>query len=63
MINEIYPLFLSMNRLPLRKNRQPWGGAARPISAVAMSLAFFLLVSALFPAFRKKREKIETEAG
>jgi|GEM_PF-2784711 hypothetical protein len=44
-------------------NRHAWDGAARPISAVAMSLAVFLLVSALIPAFKKKREKIETEAG
>ncbi|MGA2954520.1 MAG: tripartite tricarboxylate transporter permease [Thermodesulfobacteriota bacterium] len=33
----------------------------RPISAVAMALATFLLVSALIPAFKKKREKIEVE--
>ncbi len=35
----------------------------RPISAVAMVLAVFLLVSALIPTFKKKREKIEVEAG
>jgi putative tricarboxylic transport membrane protein len=35
----------------------------RPISAVAMAMAIFLLASALIPAFRKKREKIEGEAG
>ncbi len=35
----------------------------RPISAVAMALAIFLMASALIPAFRKKREKIETEVG
>jgi putative tricarboxylic transport membrane protein len=33
----------------------------RPISAVAMALAIFLLVSALIPAFKKKREKIEVD--
>jgi putative tricarboxylic transport membrane protein len=35
----------------------------RPISAVAMALATFLLVSALIPAFRKERAKIEVKAG
>ena len=33
----------------------------RPISAVAMALGIFLLVSALIPALKKKREKIEVE--
>ncbi len=33
----------------------------RPISAAAMALAAFLLVSALIPAFNKKKGKIETE--
>jgi putative tricarboxylic transport membrane protein len=36
---------------------------SRPISAGAMALATFLLFSALIPAFRKKREKMEAEAG
>jgi putative tricarboxylic transport membrane protein len=40
-----------------------WVFFTRPISAVAMALAAFLLISALIPAFRKKREKIEAEAG
>jgi putative tricarboxylic transport membrane protein len=31
----------------------------RPISAVAMGLAFFLLASSLLPAFKKKRKEIE----
>ncbi len=35
----------------------------RPISAAAMALAAFLIVSALIPAFKKKRGKIETKAG
>jgi putative tricarboxylic transport membrane protein len=33
----------------------------RPISAVAMALGIFLLISALIPALKKKREKIEVE--
>ncbi len=33
----------------------------RPISAVAMALAAFLLFSALFPGFKKRMEKVETE--
>ena len=33
----------------------------RPISAVALALAIFLLASALVPILRKKREKIEVE--
>ncbi len=36
---------------------------ARPISSVAMALAIFLMVSALIPAFKKKRERIEAEKG
>ncbi len=35
----------------------------RPIAAAAMALAAFLIVSALIPAFKKKRGKIETKAG
>ncbi len=35
----------------------------RPISAVAMALGIFLLVSALIPALKKKREKIEAESA
>jgi len=31
----------------------------RPISAIAMGLAIFLLVTALLPAIKKKREKLE----
>jgi putative tricarboxylic transport membrane protein len=34
----------------------------RPISAAAMVLAAFLLISALLPALKKKREEMETEA-
>jgi putative tricarboxylic transport membrane protein len=35
----------------------------RPISAVAMALGIFLLISALIPALKKKREKIEAESA
>jgi putative tricarboxylic transport membrane protein len=35
----------------------------RPISAAAMALAAFLMVSALIPALKKKRGKIEKEVG
>jgi putative tricarboxylic transport membrane protein len=35
----------------------------RPISAVAMGLALLLIVSYLFPAFRKKRLNLEEENG
>jgi len=38
-----------------------WVFFSRPISAVAMGLAIFLLVSALIPAFKRKREKIEVD--
>ena len=31
----------------------------RPIAAIAMVLAIFLLVTALLPAVKKKREKLE----
>ncbi len=33
----------------------------RPISAGAMALAAFLLISAFIPAWKKRREKIEGE--
>jgi putative tricarboxylic transport membrane protein len=35
----------------------------RPISAVAMVLGIFLLISALIPALKRKREKIEVESA
>ena len=34
---------------------------SRPISAVALGIAFFLIISAIFPRFRKTKKKLEVD--